>query len=125
MNSGPLGVLPRLTSAGHLVNKQPQTNPVPTELNTRPHSYRGYSPEEFIQLVEQGVSKRDLRPELRDIEAGRFNDMLKEAYDFWVPLDLDEKEMFNKRNPELVAWLETYAVLEELRRPSEDVDIAL
>lgn len=121
MPEGPLG-FPRLTSLGPLVeDKSPQEKMV--ELSLRPHSYRGYEPDEFIRLLNSGVEKRELRKELGAIEAGRFKDMLEEAYDFWIPLDLDEQETFYERNPDLVRWLEVYAATEELRRPSEEVEI--
>jgi len=125
MNSGPLGLLPRLTSASPLVNRQSSSKPVPVDLTTRPHSYRGYEPEEFMNLLEEGVSKSDLRTELKVIESRRFYDMLKETYDFWVPLDLDEKELFYSRSKHIVEWLEVYATLEDLRRPSEDVPVSV
>lgn len=120
MAEGPLG-FPRLTSIGPFVKEAKQPKELLRDIALRGHSYRNYDPEEFLLLSNAGINKGTLRTELDVIEDGRFNEMLNEAYNFWIPLDPDEKEMFAERNPDLLDWLEVYATLEEVRRPSEDL----
>lgn len=122
MPRGPLG-FPRLTSLGPLVEEDRDPQELLEEIKFRAHSYRFYEPDEFIQLLESGVSKRELRSALKNIESGRFYDMLVEAHNFWWPLDVDEMETFRDRNEDLVRWIEVYARLEDQVPPSETVEI--
>lgn len=122
MPEGPFG-FPRLTSIGPLVEDDPSPDELFQDITWRPHSWRNYEPDEFIQLLESDYNKGEIRTELGVIESGRFKDMLKEAYNFFGPLDQDEKEEFYRRNPDLVRWLEVYARSEDLQKPSNVLDI--
>jgi hypothetical protein len=123
MARGLLGA-PRLTSAGPLVEEATSKRQLPQDVQFRPHSYREWSPEEFLEWQNQGIPPAELRDEMRFIESGRMDNMLKALHKFWIPLDPDEKETFSQRNPGLMQWLEAWASLEGLRPPSEDVDVS-
>lgn len=82
------------------------------DITLRPHSYRNYNPYEFRALKEADYDLAELRTELRVIEDGRFAEMLKAVHKMFVPLDADEKEDFADRNPGVIVWMNTWAMLE-------------
>lgn len=116
---GPFG-FPRLMNVGPFVEEE-DAKELFLDITTRPHSYRHYDPEEFIRLIESDYDKKDLRTELKSIEAGRFYTMIKDAHKFWWPLDEDEMEDFYNVNPDLVKWIEVYARLDDQSPPSNHI----
>lgn len=93
------------------------------ELQRRPHSWRGYEPQEFID-VAVADGKVNARKELRTLESGRFEPMLKAGHKFFSMLDRDEMEEFADRNQDLVNWISVWGFLEDLRyfEPYHELD---
>lgn len=117
MPEGPFG-FPRLTSVGPFVEDDID-NPEEKleEITSRTHSYRNYSPEEFIKLKGE-VSGGELRGAMNAIEGGRFTPMLKKVHRFFIQLDGDEMHTFAERNPGLIEWVDAWAVAEDQIKPS-------
>lgn len=82
-------------------------------LSLRSHSLRNYDPREFRYLKRQGIPQPDLREELRVIESGRFEPILKETHRMFVHLDEDERQDFASNNPGIMDWVNAWAELEE------------
>jgi len=102
--------------------------PIPNELQRRGHSYRNYDPQEFLdagaaalteaiendgQIGEEiHETQQGLRSAFGRIEAGRFKGFLMPLSRMFAALDADEQEMFTRRNPGLVEWMDVATRLE-------------
>lgn len=82
------------------------------DIKLRPHSWRGYEPQEFMQLARE-TDQRTARGELKTVEAGRLAEMLRYTHKFFTPLDADEKRDWANRNPDMVEWMGVWAALED------------
>lgn len=89
-------------------------------LTQRGHSYRNYTPKEFIEysLDEEGKlddeKQTEARMVLRRMEGGRFHPMLDKISLMFSHLDPDEKKMFASRNPGIMRWVGVFGFLEDL-----------
>ncbi len=89
------------------------------EIRRRPHSYRNYSPDEFHRLIDETEDRGELiqlRKEFEVIEAARFEDLLSTFHNFYWRLDKDERELFARRNPGMIEWVNVYARLDHLQQ---------
>lgn len=87
--------------------------PTLDELRRRGHSYRNFDPYEVANLMDES-GRGEGRQFLGWVESGRMQPMLKATFDFYVPLDPDERKMFWRRNPDLMRWTVVYAISEHL-----------
>jgi len=83
-----------------------------TEFTSNPHSYRNYTPEMVERLIatvgterDEGETEATAKDGINYIEDGRWSDFLEEASKMFNRLDDDERELFTRRNPEVVAWI--------------------
>jgi hypothetical protein len=83
------------------------------DLAGRPHSWRHYEPEDFIEANRNDPTV-EVRKELQIVESGRFYDMLEAGHKFFRALDPDERRDFAQANPDLIAWIGVYAHLNHL-----------
>lgn len=84
---------------------------------SRGHSWRGWEPAELRQKVQEGeMTKTELRETLKFIEGGRFEPMLEATHKFYIPLDPDERKEFWRRNPDLMRWVNVWAIANTLNR---------
>lgn len=74
------------------------------DLGMRSHSYRNFSPGEFLDALEES-ERRDVLSALERVESGRFEPFLANGSKFFDKLDEDEQRLFARRNPEYVFWL--------------------
>lgn len=85
------------------------------ELRQRGHSYRNFTPSEIRELLEDDDIPNDqIRDFFEFMESGRFRPMLKSTHKMFAALDPDEAEAFWRRNPDLMAWVNTWAKSEDL-----------
>lgn len=83
------------------------------DITTRSHSWRNFEPEEFLE-VAMADGEANAREALKYVESGRFYPSLKETYNFFIPLDPDERREWVDRNPDMAKWIGVYAALEHL-----------
>lgn len=83
------------------------------DLGMRGHSYRNFSPQEFLDALEES-ERRDVLAALERVESGRFEPFLANGSKFFSKLDKDEKRLFARRNPEYVLWLTVWNQLSGL-----------
>jgi hypothetical protein len=83
----------------------------------RSHSYRNYNPDELEKLYRQADRDQEIeiRNILKQIEGGRFHDLLTQFHRQMSALDQDERKKMATRNPGLTKWQKTYAVIEEVQ----------
>lgn len=85
------------------------------DLQLRSHSWRGYEPQEFIDVaINDG--KVNARKELGTLEGGRFEPLLEAGHKFIVRLDPDEIEEFASRNQDFTNWISVWGFLQDLNR---------
>lgn len=112
MPEGPLG-FPRLTSIGPFTTEEIDRDLTADDLALRGHSIRNYKPEEF-RVVARNSGKPEAREELRAVEGGRFNTLLKSYHEFFRALDPDERRTWANGNPLIMEWVNVWAFLEDL-----------
>lgn len=83
------------------------------DIQKQTHSWRNFEPEQFIEVAKTD-GEANAREALKYVEDGRFYPMLKEAYNFFIPLDPDEKREWVNRNSDMAEWVGVYAALEHL-----------
>lgn len=78
------------------------------------YSYRDFpEPEEWIERAEE-EGRREQMLLLREVESGRFHEMLEEGHKFFSNLDPDERRKFSENHPHFVKWLGVFGYLEEI-----------
>jgi len=88
-------------------------------IHGRGHSYRGFHPEELRDLYQnvqamtdapnpEGEAREEVQSVWAFIESGRLEPMVEAISDFFFKLDGDERELFTRRNPDMVMWMSVW-----------------
>jgi len=93
------------------------------DLTHRPHSYRNYDPQEFVDALEAGEDSAGLRSALNRIESARLEPLLENTSSMFARLDRDEQETFTRRNAGLVRWMSVYNRLNDFDPSVEFYDL--
>lgn len=92
------------------------------DLLYRRHSLRNFEPDEFLELWNRAKENgnyenmKKVRRALKNVESGRFHEMLGAAHKVVRHLDPDEIRTFYKQHPRLMKWINVYGHIEELPR---------
>lgn len=86
------------------------------------HSYRNFNPLEIAEIVENDdltlhEQQQELQQVLSFIESARLRDFCERTFAFFIKLDRDEKELFTRRNPDLMQWVSVWGLSQEATDP--------
>lgn len=94
-----------------------------TDITNRGHTRTNYEPEEFVDAIDaanlDGNMDRvaEIRETFRNLDGGRFYDMLDEAHNVLAKSDLERRETFVENySPHLIRWIRAFGAVEDLDR---------
>lgn len=85
------------------------------------------SPDDFIMMwinADSHEDRKTCRKQLKELEGGRFRDMLESMYDmFCYGMTAESRQNFAVNNKNMVRWMGVYALLEDMNTFPEYTDI--